>query len=504
MAVLLEQSGLPPGPSKLELSFSLDDPAFASDHFRMYDFKVKRCPRARPHDWTACPFAHPGEKAKRRDPRRYRYSGTACPDFRKTGVCRRGDACPYSHGVFECWLHPSRYRTQMCTDGPSCRRRVCFFAHFEHELRRAEEYPPLLNQQLHAGLVADARALQQQQLAQALSGILGGSAPSLPGGAPTTLEPLMSMQLLKTLSQGTPNALLDSTPTTPTSIAGLSPNSAAAAAAGAAGLNDSSKLLLQLQLIQQQQAGGAAAVAAAAGLHTAVSDASQQSGSSPGGSPRLMVAAAAELLGTPTHAAADAARQGSPPVLVAGADEASQLARLIQQQQAAQQAQQAAQAAAVAGGIDPALLAALQNLGLGGQPEGAAGLDAAGLGINSLSRRSIDNSALTRQFSQPQGTGAAAADNYLAAAAAALASGTAVGGLNTAGAGAGAAPAPAVVLPGSLPTPSFMAAAAAALARAQPSSPSVPAPVDDDRTLSLDHILAELPRSASQVNLPAQ
>ena len=45
--------------------------------------QVKRCPRARPHDWTCCPFAHPGEKAKRRDPRRYRYSGTACPDFRK-------------------------------------------------------------------------------------------------------------------------------------------------------------------------------------------------------------------------------------------------------------------------------------------------------------------------------------------------------------------------------------------------------------------------------------
>jgi len=31
----------------------------------------------------------------------------------QTGVCRRGDACPYSHGVFECWLHPSRYRTQV-------------------------------------------------------------------------------------------------------------------------------------------------------------------------------------------------------------------------------------------------------------------------------------------------------------------------------------------------------------------------------------------------------
>ena len=45
--------------------------------------QVKRCPRARPHDWTLCPFAHPGEKAKRRDPRRYKYTGTACPDFRK-------------------------------------------------------------------------------------------------------------------------------------------------------------------------------------------------------------------------------------------------------------------------------------------------------------------------------------------------------------------------------------------------------------------------------------
>ena len=38
-------------------------------------------------DWTECPFAHPGEKARRRDPRRFHYSGTACPDFRE-GSCR--------------------------------------------------------------------------------------------------------------------------------------------------------------------------------------------------------------------------------------------------------------------------------------------------------------------------------------------------------------------------------------------------------------------------------
>ena len=89
-----------------------------------------------------------GEKAKRRDPRKFQYSGTACPEFRKvtlaaqaamqcnvchegkvgqaagmngaftamqSGCCRRGDGCPFAHGVFECWCHPSRYRTQVCS-----------------------------------------------------------------------------------------------------------------------------------------------------------------------------------------------------------------------------------------------------------------------------------------------------------------------------------------------------------------------------------------------------
>ncbi|KAI5077973.1 hypothetical protein GOP47_0007797 [Adiantum capillus-veneris] len=107
---------------------------YSCDDFRMYEFKVRKCVRGRSHDWTECPFAHPGEKARRRDPRRYRYSGTACPDFRK-GNCRRGEACEYSHGVFECWLHPTRYRTQPCKDGKSCRRRVCFFAHTPEQLR---------------------------------------------------------------------------------------------------------------------------------------------------------------------------------------------------------------------------------------------------------------------------------------------------------------------------------------------------------------------------------
>ena len=118
----------------------LDREGFQSDYFRMYQFKVQLCPKTRAHDWTECPFAHPSEKARRRDPRRFAYGGAACPDFRK-GSCRRGDACDFAHGVFECWLHPSRYRTQLCKDGRACPRRVCFFAHSPSELRTPESVP---------------------------------------------------------------------------------------------------------------------------------------------------------------------------------------------------------------------------------------------------------------------------------------------------------------------------------------------------------------------------
>ncbi|XP_065849452.1 zinc finger CCCH domain-containing protein 20 [Euphorbia lathyris] len=115
--------------------------AFSCDHFRMYEFKVRRCARGRSHDWTECPYAHPGEKARRRDPRKFHYSGTACPDFRK-GNCRKGDGCEFAHGVFECWLHPARYRTQPCKDGTNCRRRVCFFAHTAEQLRVLPQQSP--------------------------------------------------------------------------------------------------------------------------------------------------------------------------------------------------------------------------------------------------------------------------------------------------------------------------------------------------------------------------
>ncbi|VFQ73179.1 unnamed protein product [Cuscuta campestris] len=122
-----------------ELGVPLD--VFSSDQFRIYDFKVRKCARGGSHDWTECPFAHPGEKARRRDPRKFHYSGTACPEFRK-GMCPDGDACQFAHGVFECWLHPARYRTQPCKDGTHCRRRVCFFAHTPDQLRLLPQASP--------------------------------------------------------------------------------------------------------------------------------------------------------------------------------------------------------------------------------------------------------------------------------------------------------------------------------------------------------------------------
>ncbi|XP_054819793.1 zinc finger CCCH domain-containing protein 20-like [Prosopis cineraria] len=115
--------------------FGIPFDAFSTDQFRMFEFKIRKCPRGgRSHDWTRCPFAHPGEKARRRDPRKFQYSATPCPDFRLAN-CKKGDSCDFAHGVFECWLHPSRYRTQLCKDATNCRRRVCFFAHTPDQLR---------------------------------------------------------------------------------------------------------------------------------------------------------------------------------------------------------------------------------------------------------------------------------------------------------------------------------------------------------------------------------
>ncbi|KAK1421340.1 hypothetical protein QVD17_23592 [Tagetes erecta] len=112
----------------------INEGVYGTDEFRMYMFKVKPCSRAYSHDWTECPFVHPGENARRRDPTKHQYSCVPCPEFRK-GTCAKGDNCEYAHGVFESWLHPAQYRTRLCKDETGCARKVCFFAHKVEELR---------------------------------------------------------------------------------------------------------------------------------------------------------------------------------------------------------------------------------------------------------------------------------------------------------------------------------------------------------------------------------
>ncbi|PSC69922.1 Zn-finger CCCH type [Micractinium conductrix] len=198
------------GGSPQEDGDDAQSPLFQSDDFRLWCMKVIPCTKRFVHDWTICPFAHAGEKAVRRDPRLHNYTGIACPDMKKTGACIRGEKCPYAHNVFEYWLHPTRYRTQLCNDGPTCRRGICFFAHSLEELRvpackpyvspealaRAsleaiQQNPHPLGQQLPNPVAA---AQQQAALAamgrpghdgRFMRGICGGH----PGSAPSSLAP---------------------------------------------------------------------------------------------------------------------------------------------------------------------------------------------------------------------------------------------------------------------------------------------------------------------------
>nr|PNR60989.1 hypothetical protein PHYPA_003782 [Physcomitrium patens] len=65
--------------------------------------------RERSHDWTEGPFAHPGEKARRWNPRRYEDSGTACREFRKRELSERRCVRVWVHLSIEYWLHLARY-----------------------------------------------------------------------------------------------------------------------------------------------------------------------------------------------------------------------------------------------------------------------------------------------------------------------------------------------------------------------------------------------------------
>jgi hypothetical protein len=74
--LLYSQRGSPTLQHDDAMEVGLDAMALSLPAFLMYEFKVRRCPKLRAHDWMDCPYAHAGEKARRRDPRMYHYAPT--------------------------------------------------------------------------------------------------------------------------------------------------------------------------------------------------------------------------------------------------------------------------------------------------------------------------------------------------------------------------------------------------------------------------------------------
>ncbi|WIA44428.1 hypothetical protein OEZ86_007189 [Tetradesmus obliquus] len=121
---------------------------YDTDEFRLYCFKILPCSKRVPHNWQQCVFAHWGEKARRRDLRTHTYSSQLCPDAKREGGCPKGDACSMSHNIFEAWLHPELYRTQLCTSGASCNRTQQREQLQQQQLLLAQQEQMLLQQQM--------------------------------------------------------------------------------------------------------------------------------------------------------------------------------------------------------------------------------------------------------------------------------------------------------------------------------------------------------------------
>jgi len=108
--------------------------------FWVWQYKVHMCPLSEPHQWDSCAYAHPGEKARRRHPSKY--YAVHCPYSKLKKPCPAGEECPCTHSLFEFWLHPTRFRTSICSRGTKCNRQTCFFAHSEADLRIATTPAP--------------------------------------------------------------------------------------------------------------------------------------------------------------------------------------------------------------------------------------------------------------------------------------------------------------------------------------------------------------------------
>eukprot|EP00879_Flechtneria_rotunda_P008120 GHRR01008505.1.p2 GENE.GHRR01008505.1~~GHRR01008505.1.p2 ORF type:complete len:390 (+),score=185.89 GHRR01008505.1:720-1889(+) len=194
------------------------------------------------------------------------YSAEPCPDARKSDKCARGDLCPYSHGVFEQWLHPSRYRTQLCSFGTACKRPVCFFAHTVQELRVPTACGPAATPlgtpaALAAGLIDPNTAGKDNGyltlVQQALLAQMHQAAHSVDGATATMINQYQAASCA---------ALANAAAYQRQQHHHQAAAAAAAAAAMAAAAHNPASLLHMAQAAQAYQAAAAAAAAAAANV----------------------------------------------------------------------------------------------------------------------------------------------------------------------------------------------------------------------------------------------
>lgn len=80
---------------------------------------------------------------------------------------------------------PRRYRTQLCSDGSKCPRKICFFAHSLEELRTPETKPWVAPD---AVVAAAAAAAAERERAAGSSPAPAGSSPRGQAHAPETEE----------------------------------------------------------------------------------------------------------------------------------------------------------------------------------------------------------------------------------------------------------------------------------------------------------------------------
>ncbi|KAL4422777.1 hypothetical protein ABPG75_008974 [Micractinium tetrahymenae] len=377
----------------------LNAPEYSTDEFRMFQFKVARCSKRYVHDWRACPFAHPTENARRRDPRLVKYLPVPCPDY-KRGICLRGDSCTYSHGVYECWLHPAKYRTQLCKEGPNCRRPVCFFAHSVLDLRQpTHNYDPAPPgaEDVQAS-VAAMLAAQQQQQAAAAAVAARLSTDGGPASGSGSYARLSTDEVLNNLQDGRTSSDAQSAAASVAAILAGAASGAGAAASGAA----------------------PAAVAAASASPNSRANSLTRSSSKSGGSNGSGGSAghSPDRAGSPNTPGQTASLSDLPAARsaeVAGvSDAAAAMAVLTQQQQAQAQVAQAAAAQAAA---------TLARLSMDAAGVRGASLDASAAAATTQAmlapRMSLDSLLATRQQQQGWAPGAPPSATTAAAALAA-------------------------------------------------------------------------------------